>query len=207
MQGIRQYLPWVERVGTYGDTRGVLNKSPEQLAELRDAGLAIVYHGMETGDDAILRQIDKGGTRAQAIETAQRLRQAGIAHSVMVLLGVAGRGGSQRHTMNTASALNEMDPAFVGALTTTVVPNTPLFEQQARGEFTLPDRFGLLEELRQLVSELALSNCRFSANHASNYLPLRGTLPGDKEALLRILDRVLTSRDERYLKPEFLRGL
>ena len=100
-----------------------------------------------------------------------------------------------------------MDPPFVGALTTTVIPNTPLFDEQASGHFQLPDKFQLLDELRVLIQEGEFSNCRFSSNHASNYLPLRSTLPGDKAELLSILDKVISQRDERFLKPERLRGL
>lgn len=204
---IRRQLPWVERVGTYGDTRSVGRKSVAELSELRDAGLGIVYHGMESGDDAVLEKIDKGGTRAQAIESAAKLREAGIAHSVMVLLGIGGVGLSEQHATNTGRTLSEMDPPFVGALTTTVVPGTPLAKMEADGDFELPGKFRLLEELREIVDKAELSNCRFSANHASNYLPVRSTLPRDKPALLDALDDVLAKRDEAMLKPESLRGL
>jgi radical SAM superfamily enzyme YgiQ (UPF0313 family) len=204
---IREQLPWVERVGTYGDTRSVGRKSVAELKELREAGLGIVYHGMETGDDEVLQRIDKGGTRTEAIETARRLREAGIAHSVMVLLGIGGKDLSQQHATNTGRTLTEMDPPYVGALTTTVVPGTPLAQMQARGEFELPDKFELLEELRTIVAHSEFSNCRFSANHASNYLPVRSTLPRDKPELLEALDHVLSKRDPRMLKPESLRGL
>ena len=103
--------------------------------------------------------------------------------------------------------LSEMDPPFVGALTTTVVPNTPLFEMQERGEFALPSKFEMLEELHTIVAESTFSKCRFSANHASNYLPIRANLPEDKSALLALLEQVLEKRDEAMLKPEWMRGL
>lgn len=205
--GIRERLPWVQRVGVYGDTRSVGKKSVEELTALGEAGLGIVYHGVESGSDEVLELIDKGGTRAECVETADKLRRAGIAHSVMVLLGIGGQELSRAHARETASLLSEMDPPFVGALTTTLVPDTPLFELAERGRFKLPDRFGLLEELRGIVAGAELSRCRFSANHASNYLPLTSTLPRDKERLLGVLDRVLRTRDERLLRPEALRGL
>ena len=207
LERVSECLPWVERVGVYGDTRSVGRKSVEELKELKGAGLGIVYHGVESGDDAVLERIVKGGTRQECIQTAQKLRDADIIHSVIILLGIGGIKLSAQHASNTASLLTAMDPPFVGALTTTVVPNTPLFEQQASGEFTLPEKFELLDELRVLVAESEFTNCRFSSNHASNYLPLRSTLPQDKEELLSILDKVLEQRDERLLKPEFLRGL
>lgn len=204
---IRELLPWVERVGTYGDTRSVGRKSVDELRELRAAGLGIVYHGMESGDDETLRRIDKGGTRSECIETAAKLRDAGIAHSVMVLLGIGGVARSAEHAVATASALSEMDPPYVGVLTTTIVPGTPLHQMAARGEHALPDEFGMLQELRTLVAEVNLTDCRFSGNHASNYLPVRSQLPRDREALLEALDEVLARRDRRLLKPEALRGL
>lgn len=207
LAAIREQLPWVERVGTYGDTRSVGRKSVDELSELREAGLGIVYHGMETGDDEVLERIDKGGTRTEAIETARKLREAGMAHSVMVLLGIGGKDLGEQHATNTGRTLAEMDPPFVGALTTTVVPGTPLAQMQARGEFELPGKFELLQELRTIVHHSEFTNCRFSANHASNYLPVRSTLPRDKAQLLAALDHVLSERDPAMLKPESLRGL
>src|SRR5690606_32349098 len=198
---------WVERVGTYGDTRSVTRKRPEELATLRSLGLGIVYHGMETGDEATMRRIDKGATAAECIETAAKLREAGIVHSVMVLLGVGGRDRSAAHARETAKLLTAMDPPFVGALTTTVVPGTPLAEEEARGDFVLPGKFELLGELRTIVAESDFSACRFSANHASNYLPIRADLPRDKATLVSLLDEVLARRDEGLLKPEWARGL
>ncbi|MCB9716222.1 MAG: radical SAM protein [Myxococcales bacterium] len=207
LEAIAERLPWVERVGVYGDTRSVGRKSVEELGALREAGLGIVYHGMESGDDETLRRIDKGGTAQECVSTAHKLRDAGIVHSVMVLLGVGGVERSREHARNTAATLSRMDPPFVGTLTTTVVPNTPLAAMEARGEFTLPPKLDLLQELRDIVAGSDFSACRFSANHASNYLPLRADLPQHKDALVELLDQVLEARDESILKPEALRGL
>ena len=207
LEAIRDRLPWVERVGVYGDTRSVKKKTAEELRSLNDAGLGIVYHGVESGDDDVLTFIDKGGTRADCVDTARKLRDAGIAHSVMVLLGIGGVRFSREHARSTASLLTEMDPSYVGALTTTVVPGTPLADHERNGEFTLPDKFRMIEELKTIVEESEFTNCRFSANHASNYLPLTCELPRDKSALLSALDGVLAERDERVLKPDYLRGL
>jgi radical SAM superfamily enzyme YgiQ (UPF0313 family) len=207
LAAIRAQLPWVTRVGTYGDTRSVGRKSVEELTQLREAGLGIVYHGMESGDDQVLERIDKGGTRPELLTTASKLRAAGITHSVIVLLGIGGVELSEQHARNTAATLSEMDPPYVGALTTTIVPGTPLAQMAARGQFELPSKFRMLEELRTLVAESGFSDCRFSSNHASNYLPLRGTLPRDQPAMLALLDEVIARADEGLLKPERLRGL
>ena len=207
LEAIRAELPWVERVGVYGDTRSVKRKSVDDLKRLAELGLGIVYHGVETGDDEVMERIDKEGTYAECVDTADKLRQAGITHSVMVLLGVGGRALSEQHATNTARMLSAMDPPYVGALTTTVVPSTPLHEQQARGEFELPDKFGMLRELRTIVAESDFSACRFSANHASNYLPITANLPEQKEPLVALLDEVIARQDESLLKPEWQRGL
>ncbi len=207
LEAIAEHLPWIDRVATYGDTRSVGKKSIEELTELRQAGLGIVYHGVESGDDEVLELIQKGGTRAQCIETAQKLRAADIAHSVIILLGIGGTRLSEQHAKNTASVLTEMDPPYVGALTTTVVPGTPLVELRKTGTYEMPAKFRMLEELRTIVKDSELTNCRFSTNHASNYLPMRSVLPRDKDEVLQVLDRVLEARDPRMLKPEAMRGL
>ena len=125
----------------------------------------------------------------------------------MVMLGLGGTARSREHAAATADLLTAMDPPFVGALTTTLVPGTPLARSAAAGDFVLPDRWGLLTELRTLVADARFSRCRFHANHASNYLPLSLNLPADRERGLALLDRVLAARDESLLKPEYLRGL
>ncbi len=207
LQAVKQELPWIERVGVYGDTRSAGRKSTSDLKALREAGLGIVYHGFESGSDQVMQLIDKGGTRSECVTTAHKLREAGIDHSVMILLGVGGTALSAIHAEQTASLLTEMDPPYAGALTTTLVPGTPLFEAQRRGDFALPGKFQMLRELRTIVADSQLSDCRFSSNHASNYLPLKSILPRDKAEVVRILDAVISAGDERALKPEQLRGL
>ncbi|MBW2455536.1 MAG: radical SAM protein [Deltaproteobacteria bacterium] len=207
LEGIREHLPWVERVGIYGDTRSVNRKSVAELRRLRELGLGIVYHGVESGDDEVLQFIDKGGTAAECVDTAERLRAAGITHSVIVLLGVGGVALSRQHASETGALLTQMDPPFVAALTTTVIPETPLGQLQQEGGFELPSKFGLLEELHTIVTGSELSRCRFSSNHASNYLPVRADLPQDKPQLLAAIRAVIDAGDEGLLRPEWMRGL
>ena len=204
---LRAQLPDLRRVGVYGDARGILRKTPDELAALREHGLGIVYHGAESGDDQVLARVRKGSTADDAVRAAGLLRAAGIRHSVMVMLGLGGREGSRAHAENTARLLTAMDPPFVGALTTTLVPGTPLHRDAAAGRFQLPDPWDLLEELRILIRDSRFSRCRFHANHASNYLPLSLNLPADRDRALADLGRVLDRRDRGDLKPEFLRGL
>ena len=204
---LRRRLPEVRRVGLYGDARSILRKTPQDLALLQAQGLGIVYHGAESGDDEVLAAVNKGSTAQEAVLAAARLRQAGIRHSVMVMLGLGGRARSRQHARATARLLTEMDPPFVGALTTTLVPGTPLHAEAATGDFQLPSPWGMLRELRTIVDESRFTRCRFHANHASNYLPLSLNLPTDRARALEQIDAVLDRGDDEDLKPEFLRGL
>jgi len=207
LEEIRTCIPSVRRVGVYGDARSVLKKSVADLTKLREFGLGIVYHGVESGNNLVLENICKGSTAEQAVETAHRLKEAGIRHSVIVMLGVGGTELSEVHAVETAKILTAMDPPFVGALTTTVVPGTPMSDAQISGEFTLPDPWQMLDELRIIVNNAALTRCAFHSNHASNYLPLRLNLPTDKEKGLKLIDEILGQRDPSMLKDERLRGL
>ncbi len=204
---IKEKLPRVKRVGAYGDARSVKNKSVEELRELKDAGLGIVYHGFESGNDEVLKRICKGSDAAEAVRAGQMIKEAGITYSTIVLLGAGGEELSEEHAKDTAKLLNAVNPEYVGALMLTIVPGTPLFEDVRAGKFKLPDKFGLLQELKTLVENLEVKNCRFHANHASNYLPIKAELPQDKERIVGYLDRVIKTRDEKLLKPEWMRGL
>jgi radical SAM superfamily enzyme YgiQ (UPF0313 family) len=207
LAALREALPLLRRVGVYGDARSILRKTPEQLARLRELGLGIVYHGAESGDDATLARVNKGSTAAEAVASAERLRDAGLRHSVMVMLGIGGVERSAEHAAATARLLTAMDPPFVGALTTTLVPGTPLFAEAEAGAFVLPDPWTMLAELRTLVADSRLTRCRFHSNHASNYVPLSLNLPADRDRGVALLDEVLARRRGDDLKPEFLRGL
>jgi hypothetical protein len=141
------------------------------------------------------------------VEAAKKVKEANIALSVTVLLGIGGIDGSIDHAKGTARILTDMDPDFVGALSVILVPGTPLHDEFSRGLFSLPDPFGLIEELRIMIAESSFSNCVFRSNHASNYLPVKATLPGDKKRILTAIEAVLSSKDPGKLRPEFLRAL
>jgi len=200
-------LPNLERVGTYGYARDVRDKSTDDLKEIGNAGLGIVYLGLETGDDELLRWSRKGITSKENTEACKKIRDAGIPLSLTIILGLGGREHSERHAAKTAEALNAIDPEYVGALTLMIPPGTPLFEMTGRGEFDPMSPDESLEELRLLIEQLDLSECVFRTNHASNYLPLAGTLNRDQQKLLDVLESVLESQDQTSLKPEYLRGL
>jgi len=207
LDAVNQFIPSVERIGIYATARDILHKSPEDLRALRERNLGIIYVGVETGDAYLLEKIRKGATYDQLVEAGRRVKEAGILLSVTVLLGIGGVEGSLRHARETARILTDMDPDYVGALSVIVVPGTPLHEELIRGEFRLPDPFGLIGELRTMIGESSFTNCVFRSNHASNYLPVKAMLPRDKEGALAAIDHVLRRRDRGTLRPEFLRAL
>lgn len=204
---IRECLPSVNRVGIYADSSSILEKSVEGLARLRELGLGIVYFGPETGDPETLKAIRKGTTVARQLEACRAVGDAGLKLSAMVLLGLAGTAGAERHARATGKFLVEAAPNYAAALTVTPVPGTELFEAVEDGSFTLPDRWGMLKELEWMLEEMAGYRGLFHANHASNYLPLKLRMPKDREHALELIRTVIAERDERRLQPEWARGL
>jgi radical SAM superfamily enzyme YgiQ (UPF0313 family) len=202
---IRRQLPWVNRISLYGNAKNGLRKSVADLEELKDLGLNRVYMGLESGHDPTLAAINKGVDSAAQIRFGQNIRAAGLFLSVTVLLGIAGRENSPAHARETGRAISAMQPNQVGVLTLMLLPNSPLYEQAARGEFKLPDRDGMLRELYQLVANIEVERLQLQTNHASNYLPLNCRLPKDKVQVLVAIDRARAG--EIALKPEHLRAL
>jgi radical SAM superfamily enzyme YgiQ (UPF0313 family) len=179
----------------------------DELKELRQLKLDIFYTGLESGDDEVLQKVGKGIDSQQFVEAGKKVKAAGIVFSVTIILGLAGVDGTQKHALETARVLSEVDPEYVGALTLTFVPGTPLFEQRERGEFHPLSPFQSLEELKLIIENSHFTDCFFSSMHASNYLSIRGRLPQDKVRMLRQIQAVLAARDPSLLRPEFLRGL
>jgi len=204
---LNEKISGLRRVGIYGNAKSILRKSVEELKELRDRKLGIVYLGVETGDPALLEKIRKGATYDQLVEAGRRVKEAGIRLSVTVLLGLAGAGDGQKHALATAKILSAIDPDFASALTLMVVPGTPLHEDMQAGRFQVPSLFELLEELGTIVARSNFSRCYFTSNHASNYLPIKARMPKDKEAVVSLIRRVVAAKDKSLLRPEFLRGL
>lgn len=207
INSIGRGIPGVERIGTYGNAKSILRKSVEELRELRDRGLGIVYLGVESGSDAVLARVKKGATHDQMVEAGRRVKEAGITLSVTVLLGIGGRDMSDEHAAETARILTEIDPDYAGALTVMVMHGTSLYDEMRDGEFTVPDTFQCLSELACMIGESQMSKCFFASNHASNYLPIRAHLPEDKEKTVALLNSVIQKREESLLRPEFLRAL
>ena len=207
LQYLNEKLPGIERIGTYATPQDILRRNSDELKELRQLKLGIFYTGLETGDDKLLQKIGKGVSSSDVVEAGKKVKEAGISFSVTIILGLGGIEGSNKHVLETAKALSEIDPDYVGALTLTLVPGTPLYKQWERNEFHPLSPFQSLEELRLIIENSNFTDCFFSSMHASNYLSIRGKLPQDKERMLKELAKVLAARDLSLLRPEFLRGL
>jgi radical SAM superfamily enzyme YgiQ (UPF0313 family) len=200
-------FPNLERVGTYSTPKAALLKTPVELRKLHELGLTIAYLGVETGDEALLKKINKGATRAQIVEAGRKLKQAGITTSVTVILGLAGQEGSEQHAVATGKILTEIDPDFAGALTLMFMEGTALHKDYLAGRFKLISPFQSLVELKLIIENSSFTDCFFTANHASNYLPIKARLPQQKAELLALIENVLAKKDLSMLRPEYIRAL
>ncbi len=207
LQLLQDAFPKLERVSLYGNPQDLLEKSVEQLRELKNLKLGIIYLGIESGSAAVLKEIRKGVTPQQIAEGASRAKQAGVPLSITVINGLAGLEGTEEHAGETASLLNKIDPEYLGLLSLMTVPGTTTHRCFKEGLLTPLSPWELLKEIRMMVEGLSLTNCVFRANHASNYLPIKAVLSRDKEQLLAELDRVIAKKAPGSLKSEYLRGL
>lgn len=205
LERIREKLPWLERVGTYANTKSIRSKSVEDLKKLRELGLTIAYMGLETGDDETLTAINKGADSERMIAMGQKIRSAGIKLSVTVLNGVAGRKRSMIHAKETGRVLSEIDPEYVGALSLMLTPGAPMYQDAQEGRFEELNSDEILEELGMMIATTHLTDGLFHANHASNYLPIRAQLPRDRDKTLALINQALEGKVK--LKPEYMRAL
>ena len=205
LANITERLPWVKRVGTYANAKGVAMKTDEELCRLRDLGLSIIYYGVESGHPDVLKKVCKGADPEKLYTQARRLKDAGFTLSVTVILGLAGREGSSAHAAATGALLSRIDPDFVGALTLMLPPDAPITKEFRDGVLSMPSQTELLAELEILFSHTNLTKGMFTANHASNYLPIRAHLPQDKEEVMVLIRKALDGKIS--LRPEWMRAL
>ena len=204
LEKIQEHLPWVGRIGAYANTKSIGSKSAQELTELRENGLGMLYLGVETGDDEIRKRIRKGSSARQCLDMGKRVKNAGIKLTVTLLLGIAGKERSLNHARATGELISAMDPDYASALTVILIPGTPLWEEYVAGDFELPDERGLLIEMKEMITHTNLTHGLFSSSHASNYLPARVWLPEGKQELLDLIDGAL--KGEIALKPEWMRA-
>jgi radical SAM superfamily enzyme YgiQ (UPF0313 family) len=216
LSACRAAFPRLRQVSCYAMASNILSKSDAELRRLREAGLSLLYIGPESGDEVTMRRLAKqprpeGAPRGEDyifrchVEAAHRAKAAGMKLSAIFLLGAGGVSRSAEHAAGSARLVTAMDPEYLAALTLTVVDGTPLSKTMSRQGWELPDIYGLLRELRVIVSDARPSGALFRTNHASNYLPLGGRLPDDRVRIVRTIERALAG--EIPLRPESMRGL
>ena len=204
LHAIAERLPWVERISAYANAKSVAQKSDADLKRLRDLGLAMLYYGVESGHPQVLERVRKGADPEKLYLQATRLKEAGFILSVTVIVGLGGQELSLEHAKATGELLSRIDPDFVGALTLMTPHDAPLGEELKNGRFVLPSQMDLLAELGVMFRHTDLSKGMFTANHASNYLPIRAYLPQDKERTLRLIHDALDGNVR--LKEEWMRA-
>jgi radical SAM superfamily enzyme YgiQ (UPF0313 family) len=208
LEHLNKAFPSLQRAGIYANPHGILHKSKEELEELKKLKLSISYLGLESGSENILKSVNKGFTAEEMIDCVRLAQDCGIKMSVIILLGLGGDRLSEEHALKTAEVLNRMNPKYLSALTLMPVPGTPLYEAYKKGHFILKEAEDMLKELRLIIENLKLEGTIFRSDHASNYLPLKGRFPKDKERLLSDIDYTLKHIDDDFSTlPDFLRGL
>ena len=191
-------FPKLEKVTLYAGPKSTLSKTPEELRTLREAGLSRAYLGVESGSDQVLQFIRKGCSAGQMLLAGQRLVEAGIDLWVTIILGMTGANGEggdwREHILSTAKMMNEMKPRHLSAMTFAPAKGTPLGEDVLAGRFEVCSADHVLEECRLLLEHLDVDPLHFTSNHASNYLPLKGGLPEDRQKFLDLLDQALAGK-------------
>lgn len=202
LREIRELFPECERVSIYGNPKDVLRKSHGELVSLRENGLAIIYIGAESGDDEVLRRVEKGADSDEIITAVRKAEDAEIQASVTFISGLGGIGLSERHALGIARVINESRPSFAALLTLLLDPGASMYEDLAAGSFELMTPEQIAGETLLLLSQARpKAECVFRSNHASNYVPLKGTLPNDNDKMITTLKNALKNgafKDDRY---------
>ena len=207
LEAIRRHLPGVQRVSSYCLPRNLRHKSAEELRDLAKLGLTLFYVGCESGDDEVLRRVNKGETYHSSLAALETIQAAGAKSSVMILNGLGGQLLSRQHAVNSARLMNAAQPAYLSTLVVSFPAGMERFQAGYDGEFVPLDQPGLFREMRWLLETLELRHTIFRSDHASNYLVLKGTLGQDKAGLLAQVDEALERPEAAGLRPEWARGL
>ena len=206
---MNQRFPNLQRISTYARPTNLKDLTLDELKMFKERKLDILYLGIETGNDELLKKIKKGASGKQMIEVCKKAIEAGLRMSTFIILGLGGVEGSYAHAKDSARVVNGIDPQFLATLTLMLGQDEKVYEEKIMGGgFKLIDMKQSLQELRWFVEDLELTSCKFGTEHASNYLPIsRTTLPEDKEEILRLIDKALKDSSSGLLRPEWSRGL
>lgn len=192
----------LKRIGIYGTPKDILNKSLDELNELYEKGISIIYMGIESGSDQILKMINKGVTSDEIIGAGKKVKETNIKLSCTLISGIGGKRYIRENAQESARVISEIDPEYLGLLSLVLEEGTELMEQVENGEFQIISPKETLLETRELIDQIDASNCVFRSNHVSNYLPLGGILSRDKGEIVSKIDRFLESnpvfKDEKF---------
>lgn len=191
---IKQVIPECERVTSYGSPASILCKKQEELDELHRLGLEMIYLGLESGSDEVLKRINKGETADEIIRAGLMVKQAGMKLSVTAIAGLGGDTLSHEHAVKTAEALSRMKPEYIGLLTLLFELETPLMRDWKEGRFHLLTPEEIAAETLVFLEHIDSEGSVFRANHASNYVNLAGTLNRDREAMCARLRQALEGK-------------
>lgn len=207
LKAIKTYLPRIRRVTTYALPSNILSKSIEELKELKEAGLSMLYVGIESGDDEVLKLINKSENYASTVEGLLKAKEAGMKLSVIILNGVGGKKFSEQHAINSAKILNEIQPEFASSLILSFPYGENHYKSKFNGEYISMNTIELLQEMEIFISHTQLNNTIYRSNHASNYIDLSGVLSIDKERFLEQLNFAIQNPEQAGLREEWQRGL
>ncbi|MFP3983326.1 MAG: radical SAM protein [Desulfurivibrionaceae bacterium] len=203
---IREKAGWIRRIRLYARASSILDKSLDELRELKNLGLDRIYMDLESGSDLVLENVRKGSDSEEMIQAGRKARDAGLFLSATVLLGLGGTALSREHAVQTGTVLSRMEPNQIAVLTLMLLPNTELYLFEKEGKFVVPSQRELLSELHLLIENTRVhKNCQFQANHSSNYLPVNGRLPRDREKILTSIRKGLAGQGK--LREEKARSL
>jgi len=204
IEKIKEIFPEVERISAYGAPADILFKTDEELKTLREAGLEMIYMGIESGDDQVLKDVKKGATAAEMIEAGLKLKKAGMVSSITLISGLGGKKYLAQHAINSAKVISAIKPEYLSFLTLMVEPGTELYTDWKNGNFELLGPYEVLEEMKLFIENVDSDGTIFRANHASNYVPLKGTFNQDNEYMLR---QITAAQKAGNFRPEIFRGI
>lgn len=205
LEKLKKCFPHARLISTYAGPKSTLTKSLSELKELKDAGLGRAYLGVESGSDYVLKHTNKGVDAATMYEAGHRLVEAGIDLWAIILVGLGGVDGSDEHILATADIINRMKPNHLSSMNYTPVPGTKLYDEVVNGSFKVLDARQSLMETKKLIDNITVEKLHFTSDHASNYLPIKGTLTKDKELLSAMLESAIEGNTA--IRSEFARGL
>ena len=191
-------FPRLQRITVYGSSKYIHQKGVKDLSRLREAGLTRIHVGLESGDDEVLRRIKKGTTAVEQIEAGLWVKEAGIELSEYVMLGIGGRERSFEHAVETAKALNEIDPHFIRFRTFLPKINTLLLHQIRKGVFHLLSAHEVLKEWEIMLDKLGQVTSEIYSDHYTNYINISGKMPHNRETMLAKIREALTWDENRF---------